>query len=125
MFFIVNLNETRAIIGSKSGKGGKLMDEKWQQLKEWIQESQYIVFFGGAGVSTESKIPDFRSEDGLYRQKYKYPPETIISHSFYMIHGWGCGKSPVFLTALFPGSAVLAHRRRCRYHLLISHIPAV
>ena len=84
MFFIVNLNETRAIIGSKSGKGGKLMDEKWQQLKEWIQESQYIVFFGGAGVSTESKIPDFRSEDGLYRQKYKYPPETIISHSFYM-----------------------------------------
>ena len=46
------------------------MDEKWQQLKEWIQESQYIVFFGGAGVSTESKIPDFRSEDGLYRQKY-------------------------------------------------------
>ena len=84
LFFIVNLNETRAIIGSKSGKGGKLMDEKWQQLKEWIQESQYIVFFGGAGVSTESKIPDFRSEDGLYRQKYKYPPETIISHSFYM-----------------------------------------
>ena len=60
------------------------MDEKWQQLKEWIQESQYIVLFGGAGVSTESKIPDFRSEDGLYRQKYKYPPETIISHSFYM-----------------------------------------
>ena len=84
LFFIVNLNEARAIIGSKSGKGGKLMDEKWQQLKEWIQESQYIVFFGGAGVSTESKIPDFRSEDGLYRQKYKYPPETIISHSFYM-----------------------------------------
>lgn len=84
LFFIVNLNETRAIIGSKSGKGGKLMDEKWQQLKEWIQESQYIVFFGGAGVSTESKIPDFRDEDGLYRQKYKYPPETIISHSFYM-----------------------------------------
>ena len=84
LFFIVNLNETRAIIGSKSGKGGKLMDEKWQQLKEWIQESQYIVFFGGAGVSTESKIPDFRSEDGLYRQKYKYPPETIISHSFYI-----------------------------------------
>ncbi len=84
MFFIVNLNETRAIIGSKSGKGEKLMDEKWQQLKEWIQESQYIVFFGGAGVSTESKIPDFRSEDGLYHQKYKYPPETIISYSFYM-----------------------------------------
>lgn len=84
LFFVVNLNETRDIIGSKYGKGGELMDEKWQQLKDWIQESRYVVFFGGAGVSTESKIPDFRSEDGLYRQNYKYPPETIISHSFYM-----------------------------------------
>lgn len=60
------------------------MDETWQQLKEWIQESSRIVFFGGAGVSTESGIPDFRSVDGLYNQSYKYPPETIISHSFYM-----------------------------------------
>ena len=59
------------------------MDEKWQQLKDWISESDNIVFFGGAGVSTESGIPDFRSVDGLYNQKYKYPPETIISHSFY------------------------------------------
>ena len=84
LFFIVNLNETRAIIGSKSGKGGKLMDEKWQQLKDWINESDNIVFFGGAGVSTESGIPDFRSVDGLYNQKYKYPPERIISHSFYI-----------------------------------------
>ncbi len=60
------------------------MDEKWQQLKDWINESDNIVFFGGAGVSTESGIPDFRSVDGLYNQQYKYPPETIISHSFYM-----------------------------------------
>ena len=55
-----------------------------QKLREAINDSDYIVFFGGAGVSTESGIPDFRSVDGLYNQKYKYPPETIISHSFYM-----------------------------------------
>ena len=60
------------------------MNEKWRQLKEWIGGSDNIVFFGGAGVSTESGIPDFRSVDGLYNQQYKYPPETIISHSFYM-----------------------------------------
>ena len=53
-------------------------------LKNWINESNYIVFFGGAGVSTESNIPDFRSTDGLYHQEYDYPPETILSHSFYM-----------------------------------------
>jgi len=55
-----------------------------ERLKKAIQECNNIVFFGGAGVSTESGIPDFRSVDGLYNQKYKYPPETIISHSFYM-----------------------------------------
>ena len=60
------------------------MNEKWRQLKEWIDGSDNIVFFGGAGVSTESGIPDFRSVDGLYNQQYKYPPATIISHSFYM-----------------------------------------
>lgn len=54
-----------------------------QTLKEWIGQSKRIVFFGGAGVSTESGIPDFRSVDGLYNQKFDYPPETIISHSFY------------------------------------------
>jgi len=54
------------------------------QLKKWIEESDNIVFFGGAGVSTESKIPDFRSVDGLYNQKYDYPPETILSHSFFV-----------------------------------------
>ena len=55
-----------------------------QQLKQWIAQSKNIVFFGGAGVSTESGIPDFRSVDGLYNQKFAYPPETIISHSFYL-----------------------------------------
>lgn len=54
-----------------------------EKLKEWIAKSDNIVFFGGAGVSTESGIPDFRSVDGLYNQQYDYPPETIISHSFY------------------------------------------
>lgn len=57
--------------------------EKVRELRRIISESDNIVFFGGAGVSTESGIPDFRSVDGLYNQKYKYPPETIISHSFY------------------------------------------
>lgn len=52
-------------------------------LKQWMDESNNIVFFGGAGVSTESGIPDFRSQDGLYNQEYRYPPEMIISHSFY------------------------------------------
>ena len=56
------------------------------QLQNWIRESKSAVFFGGAGVSTESGIPDFRSVDGLYNQKFEYPPETIISHSFYERH---------------------------------------
>ena len=59
------------------------MNSKFDTLKTWVDEAQKIVFFGGAGVSTESGIPDFRSVDGLYNQKFKYPPETIISHSFF------------------------------------------
>lgn len=55
-----------------------------ETLKKWLAESKNIVFFGGAGVSTESNIPDFRSTDGLYNQQYAYPPETILSHTFYM-----------------------------------------
>ncbi len=54
-----------------------------EQLRQWVNESDNIVFFGGAGVSTESGIPDFRSVDGLYNQQYDYPPETILSHTFY------------------------------------------
>ena len=60
------------------------MKTKIEQLRSWIAESKRMVFFGGAGVSTESGIPDFRSVDGLYHQKFDYPPETIISHSFYL-----------------------------------------
>ena len=59
------------------------MNESIEQLKEIIDKSDNIVFFGGAGVSTESGVPDFRSVDGLYNQEYKYPPETILSHTFY------------------------------------------
>ena len=59
-------------------------DEKIRMLQAMIDSSNNIVFFGGAGVSTESGIPDFRSQDGLYRQHYKYPPETILSHSFFI-----------------------------------------
>ena len=57
--------------------------EQIEQLRKWVSESGNIVFFGGAGVSTESGIPDFRSVDGLYNQQYDYPPETILSHTFY------------------------------------------
>lgn len=60
--------------------------EKIDKLKEIVENSENIVFFGGAGVSTESGIPDFRSVDGLYNQKYKYPPEVMVSHSFYRSH---------------------------------------
>lgn len=61
-----------------------MLMEKLNQLKGWIAQSNNIVFFGGAGVSTESGIADFRSTDGIYRIKYAFPPETILSHSFFM-----------------------------------------
>ena len=59
------------------------MQQDLETLKDWINHSDNIVFFGGAGVSTESGIPDFRSVDGLYNQQYDYPPETILSHTFF------------------------------------------
>ena len=62
------------------------MKDKIQQFKQMVNESNNIVFFGGAGVSTESGIPDFRSKDGLYHQKYDYPPEEILSHTFFINH---------------------------------------
>lgn len=62
------------------------MDQKIQQFQQMITDSQNIVFFGGAGVSTASGIPDFRSADGIYSKEYKYPPEVMISHSFYRQH---------------------------------------
>lgn len=60
------------------------MEDKIREFVDIVNKSDNIVFFGGAGVSTESGIPDFRSTDGLYNMKYKYPPETILSHSFYL-----------------------------------------
>ena len=60
------------------------MTDSVKTLKQWVENSDNIVFFGGAGVSTESGIPDFRSVDGLYNLKYDYPPETIISRTFFM-----------------------------------------
>lgn len=61
-----------------------IMNEKIDLFKKIIEDSNNIVFFGGAGVSTESGIPDFRSKDGLYNQKYKFPPEEILSHHFFI-----------------------------------------
>ena len=60
--------------------------EKIKKLREMVDESNYIIFFGGAGVSTESGIKDYRSVDGLYSQRFAYPPETMLSHSFYVAH---------------------------------------
>jgi len=62
------------------------LEKKIARLQEMVDECRHIVFMGGAGVSTESGVPDFRSEDGLYHQKFKYPPETMLSHSFYRSH---------------------------------------
>ena len=62
------------------------MREKLDILRDWVSNSNNIVFFGGAGASTESGIPDFRSKDGLYNKKNKYPPEVILSHDFFMNH---------------------------------------
>lgn len=59
------------------------MQNGLETLQEWVKESRYLVFFGGAGVSTESGIPDFRGTDGLYHRQYDYPPETILSHTFF------------------------------------------
>ena len=64
------------------------MNDKIRQLKEIIDQTDNLVFFGGAGVSTESGIPDFRSVDGLYNMKYKYPPETMLSHTFFKQNTW-------------------------------------
>ncbi len=68
-----------------TNRKGKHMDGL-EQFRKIMSETENVVFFGGAGVSTESGIPDFRSVDGLYNQKYEYPPETILSHTFYRSH---------------------------------------
>lgn len=63
-----------------------MQNPELETLREWIRQSRRIVFFGGAGVSTESRIPDFRSDTGIYKQKYPYPAERMLSHSFFMSH---------------------------------------
>ena len=83
-------------------------------LKSWIQESKRIVFFGGAGVSTESGIPDFRSVDGLYHQKFDYPPETVLSHSFFYSHTddfYRFYREKMLVTDIAPNRAHLALAR--------------
>ena len=80
-------------------------EEKMEELKKMVAESSNIVFFGGAGVSTESGIPDFRSVDGLYNQQYQYPPETILSHTFYIFSYTKQGKATVIediIAIMFP-----------------------
>ena len=86
------------------------MDEKIARLRELIAGSDNIVFFGGAGVSTESGIPDFRSVDGLYNQKYKYPPEEILSHDFFMDNPeefYKFCREKLFVTGIKPNKAHL------------------
>ena len=63
-----------------------MYEQEIEQLQAMIDESSRIVFFGGAGVSTESGIPDFRSADGIYHQAYRYSPEEVVSHSFFVKH---------------------------------------
>lgn len=85
--------------------------ESFHKLKRIIDNSKYMVFFGGAGVSTESGIPDFRSVDGLYNQSYKYPPETILSHSFYMKNTeefYRFYKDKMLCEGVFPNKAHIA-----------------
>ena len=79
-------NSDAASVDSVTVQEGLIMDEKIVKLQELIDQHDNIVFFGGAGVSTESGIPDFRSQDGLYHQKYDFPPETILSHTFFLNH---------------------------------------
>ena len=95
-----------------------MMDEKLQKLSDWIKESDNIVFFGGAGVSTESGIPDFRSVDGLYNQEYKYPPETIISHSFYH-------KNPKEFYRFYKNRMIFANAKPNDAHLALAKLEAM
>lgn len=82
--FLLSLCYTISRNPRKKELKGRINMTELEQLQKWINESDNIVFFGGAGVSTESNIPDFRSVDGLYNQEYDYPPETILSHHFFM-----------------------------------------
>ncbi len=92
--------------------------EKIDVLKKWVDESSNIVFFGGAGVSTESGIPDFRSVDGLYNMKYKYPPEEIISHHFFM-------QQPEEFWRFYRDKLLLKGVRPNKAHLALAHLEEI
>ncbi|OUQ20151.1 NAD-dependent protein deacylase [Lachnoclostridium sp. An14] len=89
--------------------------EAVEQLKQWIKESENIVFFGGAGVSTESGIPDFRSQDGLYHQQYDYPPEQILSHTFFM-------KKPEEFFRFYHNKMIAADAKPNKAHLALAKL---
>ena len=93
------------------------MDEKQKQLQDWITGSRHIVFFGGAGVSTESGIPDFRSQDGLYHQQYDYPPEQILSHTFFM-------KKPEEFFRFYHNKMIAADAKPNKAHLALAKLEA-
>jgi NAD-dependent deacetylase len=92
--------------------------EKIDVLKKWVDESSNIVFFGGAGVSTESGIPDFRSVDGLYNMKYNYPPEEIISHHFFM-------RQPEEFWRFYRDKLLLKGVRPNKAHLALAHLEEI
>ena len=92
-----------------------MKSEKINELRKIVEESDNIVFFGGAGVSTESGIPDFRSVDGLYNQKYKYPPETIISHSFYL-------RNPEEFYRFYKDKMIFADAKPNKAHLKLAEL---
>ena len=89
-------------------------DAACEKLAEWIREARHMVFFGGAGVSTESGIPDFRSEDGLYRMKYPHPPEVMLSHAFFTPVPWQISeaRTPLFAISSFCNSQKRIHNHR-------------
>ena len=89
--------------------------EAVEQLKQWIKESENIVFFGGAGVSTESGIPDFLSQDGLYHQQYDYPPEQILSHTFFM-------KKPEEFFRFYHNKMIAADAKPNKAHLALAKL---
>ena len=104
--------------------------EKLAELKELIQKANYIVFFGGAGVSTESGLPDFRSVDGLYHQKYAFPPEEILSHDFFMARPkefYQFYKEKLLIPGILPNPAHYALQKleeqgKNRLALLVGHL---
>lgn len=86
-----------------------------ETLRQWINDSCNIVFFGGAGVSTESGIPDFRSQDGLYNQEYTYPPEVIVSHSFYK-------RNPEEFFRFYKNKMIVTHAKPNAAHLGLARL---